>query len=180
MTKKSFAAMAMLALGAVSAFSAAPTDASIERQIAQIEQAPASERWKKMNAFKERLATMAPAERTQIIETLQQRFAGTEAMTTSMTTLPAMEQVIDQHQATQILHMETMEKMGQQQGVDQYIQNHPDLISGYVELPSVPQPSVPDSQTGVTTPSVPTTTVPTVQNDQPAPTTPVLPFGTGN
>ena len=186
--KKSLAAMAMLALGAASMASAAQAEGPIEAQISRIEQAPASERWREMNAFKERLAAMQPDRREQIIDTLRERFMPETAAAQAMA-MPHMERVIDQHQATQMFHMENTERMGQRQGVDQYIHNHPDLLPGHGgNLFAPQQPGVPGSQAGSSASSVPgvpgagqpAPSAPTAQNDHARQPQPILPFGHRN
>ena len=164
-----FAVVAGLALGASFATAQSTT---VEEEIARIEKAPAQERWEMMNRLKERLASMQGSQREEAMAALQARMGG--ASQQASRPMPAMERLVEQHQATQMWHMESMERMGQRQGVEQFIHNHPEYrpgpAPGHPGDIQPPAPPIPNAPSG--------TAAPSYQN---RPHTPVaaVPFGNG-
>ncbi|WP_456451529.1 hypothetical protein [Hydrogenimonas sp.] len=154
---KNYRRMALAALACAGLSLSAAQTVPVQQQIDEIEQAPAAERYKLMNGFKERLAAMQKGERERVLQELRAQFARMER---TLQRMPRMERVIDQQQATQILHMEGVERMGQRQGVEQFIHNNPVFQPGNpgdIQPPQVPNPStspvsVPSAQGGHETP----------------------------
>jgi hypothetical protein len=141
----------------------------VEEEIARIEKAPAQERWEMMNRFKERLASMQGPRREAAIEALEARMGG--ASRQASRPMPAMERLIEQHQATQMWHTESMERMGQRQGVEQFIHDHPAYRPGPVpgHLGGIQPPASP-------LPNAPAGSAPSAQNRVQAPVA-AVPFG---
>ena len=112
------------------------TPVGIDEQIQQIESAPPSERYQLMNRFKMQLATMNQQERMHAIEALRSRLQGNlkKMGQQPMKNLPDH---VDFHQHNQMMQQGINEQMGQKQGMDEYMHEHPGSYIG----PNISSPS---------------------------------------
>ena len=105
------------------------TPIGIDEQIQQIESAPPSERYQLMNRFKMQLATMNQQERMHAIEALRSRLQGNlkKMGQQPMKNLPDH---VDFHQHNQMMQQGINEQMGQKQGMQEYMHEHPGFHFG--------------------------------------------------
>ena len=106
---------------------------NIDEQIQQIESAPPGERYQLMNRFKMQLATMNRQERMHAIEALRSRMQGGSNKQIGSHTHTPMENLpdhVDFHRHNQMMQQGINEQMGQKQGMEEYMHEHPDRPFG--------------------------------------------------
>ncbi|WP_353661934.1 hypothetical protein [Hydrogenimonas sp. SS33] len=103
---------------------------NIDAQIEEIKKAPPSQRRELMNRFKMELAHMNQQQRMEAIRQLrasmQPRMRNGAEQGHGMMS-PPMRQIVDTDQMRQTQHMGHMEMMGQHQGEEQFMHEHPEF-----------------------------------------------------
>jgi len=139
-------ALSLALIGTLSLGMAEETTVNVDAQIAEIQAAPAQERVKLMNEFKQQLANMNEADRAAAIEQLQTRMhtrmqSATAQGTTDATQTRTRMQTRTQEHA-QEMQMQVTEQMNQMQHMNQNQAGHQFAnMPGNTPMPSMPMNS---------------------------------------